>query len=362
MATRIRTSRPLPDRSEVLERGAAEAGTFKAVSVPRDPVLRQRARTALTRNVTNIYRDAPPATVQKGREWYPKAHDEAVAVGRAVGGTTAHGAGIVAAISPSMPWELNIPAAHQMASPHDVPDHALHQMHEANETQKTYASIIEHHERAAAQAAGMPRGKRIKGAAPAALYEAHAAARDAHLHVRSFLTGTPLNNQSTDNILKAHAIRQGAAPESVLPMRQKTGHFYRNVNDPSDKEPVTVDTHAHDAARMSKLPFTTTRGLSSVGRYNHFADAYRNAAPRVGAELPHEVQATVWQHWKDNYGNDTSNAGGIAKTGGRGFEHLEPEAVGKQRTSQEYEMAARARATVRKRGRVVDPVAAAQGW
>lgn len=358
MANRVRTSLALPARGVVRMRGLAEASTFKPEGPGQgaDPVAVDRHRIQLTRNVTNIFRDAPAATVQAGREWYPKAHDEAVSVGRTSGGDVRRGAGIIAAVSPSMSWENNIPAAHQLAG---LPDHHIHAMGLANEAQKELGSQIAGHERAAAHAAG---GKgpnvRIPGAAPAHLYEQHAAAKRAHMAARSVLVGTPLNGQSTDNIVKAARIRGGEDPESVLPQQKKTGNFYRNVADPSDPHPVTVDTHAHDAARMSKLPFKTDRGLSAVGRYDHFGDAYRNATPRVGETHAHVVQATVWQHWKDRYGTNTSGAPRAPQP--EMTEHDLP--TGRDRDRLERGIAARSAATVKKRGRPVDPEAQAQGW
>lgn len=342
MATRVRVSPALPERAAVLARGAAEASSFEPIKVRgTDAEMLSRDRIRATRNVTNLFRSAPEATKQQGREWYPKAHDEAVAVGRRAGASTSTGAGIIAAVSPSMSWENNIPAAHQLAG---LPDHHIHAMGLANEAQKGAAREIKQHEDVLG-----------KGNAPAHLYQQHEQARRAHMATRSVLAGTPLNNQSTDNIVKAARIRSGEAPEHVLPMAVKTGNFYRNVNDPSDPHAVTIDTHAHDAARMSKLPFKTDRGLSATGRYNHFADAYRAAGPRVDESHAHVVQATVWQHWKDRYGTNTSGVRGASAA-------ADEEATGRDRDRQERGIAARSAATVRKRGLPVDPSARAAGW
>jgi hypothetical protein len=40
------------------------------------------------------------------------------------------------------------------------------------------------------------------------------------------------------------------------------------------------------------------RGLSSKGRYNLIASAYREAAQRLG-ELPSVVQAVTWVVWRE---------------------------------------------------------------
>jgi hypothetical protein len=338
ITTRVSTGRTRAPqtRADMQARGLEDAKTFKPVAVPKkgaDPAGRQRA--TLTRNVTNLYRDAPPATVRQGREWYPKAHDEAKTLGEAIGSDTRTGAGIIAAVSPSMSWENNIPAAQQYAG---LSDHHVNRMAAANERQKGLARAIGQHER-----------QYGKGAAPAHLYEQHAQATAEHMATRQHLAGTPLNNQSTDNIIKGARIRAGERPEDVLPMHVKTGNFYRNVNDPSDPHAVTVDTHAHDAARGVKLPFKTTRGLTAVSRYEHFAGAYRNAASRVGEPQAHIVQATVWQHWKDRFGNDTSGARGAAAKPDPWYWHEEP--TGADRDKAERAIAARSAAVQRKQRR-----------
>lgn len=333
----------LPSRQAVLLRGAQEGVDFRPATVRGDAAVVSASRIRATRNVTNIFRDAPAATKQAGREWYPKAHDEAVAVGRTAGGSTRTGAGIIAAVSPSMSWENNIPAAHQLAG---LPDHHIHAMGMANEAQKQASREIKAHEQVLGE-----------GNAPAHLYQQHERARQAHMASRAILQGTPLNNQSTDNIIKGARIRAGETPESVLPQQKKTGNFYRNVADPSDPHPVTIDTHAHDAARMSKLPFKTNRGLSAIGRYDHFADAYRAATPRVGESHAHVVQATVWQHWKNSYGNDTGGAR-VSRAA-----PMDEELTGRDQAKQERAIAARSAATVKKRGLPpVDPAARAAGW
>lgn len=104
-----------------------------------------------------------------------------------------------------------------------------------------------------------------------------------------------------DALRKASAIMAGADPGDVLPMALKTGNFYRNILDPGDPDPVTIDRHAHDVA--AGIPYAgmggkseitnTARGLSNAKRYALIAHCYREAAMRLGV-LPSVVQSVTW--------------------------------------------------------------------
>ena len=100
-----------------------------------------------------------------------------------------------------------------------------------------------------------------------------------------------------DALSKATRILAGIAPEDVLPMDRKTGHFYRCIVDPTDTDAVCVDRHAHDIAVGSRYG-SRGRGLDARGRYNLIADVYREAARRLG-ELPQVVQAVTWVAWRN---------------------------------------------------------------
>lgn len=111
----------------------------------------------------------------------------------------------------------------------------------------------------------------------------------------AYETGHP-SRHFGDALSKATRILAGIDPESVLPMDQKTGHFYRCILDPTDPEAVCIDRHAHDVAVGVRYG-NENRGLSARGRYNLIADVYREAARRLG-ELPQTVQAVTWVVWR----------------------------------------------------------------
>lgn len=100
-----------------------------------------------------------------------------------------------------------------------------------------------------------------------------------------------------DACSKARRILAGADPESVLPMRRKTGQFFLCIADPSHPTAVCVDRHAHDLALGHALG-NQDRGLSAHGRYESLASCYRTAGARLGV-LPSTVQAVTWVVWRD---------------------------------------------------------------
>lgn len=95
-----------------------------------------------------------------------------------------------------------------------------------------------------------------------------------------------------DAITKATRIMNGADPVDVLPMGAKTGNFFLCILNPEDPHAVCVDRHAHDVA-VGRIFGNDDRGLSSKGRYNAIADAYRTAAKRLGI-APATLQAITW--------------------------------------------------------------------
>lgn len=115
----------------------------------------------------------------------------------------------------------------------------------------------------------------------------------------AFINGDPMGH-FPDALRKAAAIMAGADPGDVLPMALKTGNFYRNILDPSDPDPVTVDRHAHDV--IAGLPYVGVggkeiagnRGLSNVNRYALCAHLIREAAMRLGYETANRLQAELW--------------------------------------------------------------------
>ena len=85
-------------------------------------------------------------------------------------------------------------------------------------------------------------------------------------------------------------------PEDILGGK-KVVSFYRNICDPMDEEPITVDGHA----------FCIAKGSREVGvritptAYDKVADAYRHVARNVGL-VGNQVQAITWLTYRREHG------------------------------------------------------------
>lgn len=111
------------------------------------------------------------------------------------------------------------------------------------------------------------------------------------LATRALSTGTASGHVG-NAIAKATAIMNGTDPVDVLPMDAKTGNFFLCIDNPTHPTAVCVDRHAHDVA-VGRRFGNDDRGLSSKGRYNALADAYRTAAKRLNL-APATLQAITW--------------------------------------------------------------------
>jgi hypothetical protein len=112
--------------------------------------------------------------------------------------------------------------------------------------------------------------------------------RNMELAKRAMATGTASGAMSA-SVRKAQAILDGTDPEDVLPMSAKTGHFYRNILDPSDTDAVTVDCWAYRVATRD----WSAAGPKSARDYSEVATAYRVVASELGMITNH-VQAGTW--------------------------------------------------------------------
>jgi hypothetical protein len=121
-----------------------------------------------------------------------------------------------------------------------------------------------------------------------------------NLMLATSMVKTGVAKHTEDNVVKAQRILAGEHPLDVLG-GPKVTNFYKNIANPSDPEPITIDRHAHDIPMG--IPFRGKKkstepspnlGLDTKGRYKHFQDSYRTAAGELGIEIPHKVQATTW--------------------------------------------------------------------
>jgi hypothetical protein len=119
-------------------------------------------------------------------------------------------------------------------------------------------------------------------------------------------TGKTTSVGGMHNVRKAQAILAGQDPDELFSMATgpKTTSFYRNIANPSDPHPVTIDRHAYDSNVERKGALhEDLQGKLKGGRYEHHASAIRNAAFDLGGNaLPNQVQATNWGRWREIHG------------------------------------------------------------
>ena len=95
---------------------------------------------------------------------------------------------------------------------------------------------------------------------------------------------------------KANRILAGEDVATVL-NAPKTTAFAQTIADPTDAHAVVVDRHAMSVAIGRCSMDEDTKALSLKGVYDLYADAYREAARRIGV-APSVVQAVTWVVWR----------------------------------------------------------------
>lgn len=79
--------------------------------------------TPLTRRATAAYRSASDDQLERGRVWYPEAHEIARSQAVEYGTTIEVTSGIIAALSPRLGWGPNVVLAERMLASHGTLDH-----------------------------------------------------------------------------------------------------------------------------------------------------------------------------------------------------------------------------------------------
>lgn len=237
--------------------------TFKPIQ-PKQVTPAEREQHV--QNVVNSVQSATPSERRNGAQWYARAHRTAV--------TLAAGA------NPAAPGRTRRTAMKDFAHKPPVEQH---------EAVNRAAGVMA---RLSPSGGGMTYERSI-GAVHDLGKMTDRSIGQVNRGQRQSLTGSNLRFASNRDIVSAHAVLHGdAKPEDVLPMKLKTGHFYKNISEPG-KHGATIDARSHDIALGERHGWHTNRGLQSAGRYKHFEDVHGEAANRLGM-TPDAVQATSW--------------------------------------------------------------------
>jgi len=191
-------------------------------------------------NLLRAWDAATPAERHAGLTWYATANDYCNDLARRYGVTVEQAAGVVAALSPGLAWELNV-------------------------TQAEY------------------------------LVEAYA-------HGRRGVELPLVGVYGRSNVTKCERILAGVDPLELLSpvTAPKTRAFYRCIVERGTGTDVVIDRHAASAA----LDARGTKGGSAIevvkpALYRWLVWHYRVLAERVGI-TPAQFQAVVWSHWRQS--------------------------------------------------------------
>lgn len=184
-------------------------------------------------NLKSLYNLATPDEIFQGKYWYSNANYKAFGIGTANNYSTAKVCGVIAALSPGLKWEKNVPNAEALI--------------------KMFSASLE-----------------IDSAFGLSVY-------------------------GKDPIKKAWRILQGEPILDVL-SGPKVTNFFKNLSNPSDPSSITIDGHIKLACLGTRLgnhdsgPVSTTVRTSE---YPHYAAVVTKLAFELGF-LPSKLQAILW--------------------------------------------------------------------
>jgi hypothetical protein len=255
-------------------------------------------------NYSNAYLKTSPELLGYGAEFYPAWNEDAQHLGEVMGQDTAAGSALLAHLSPSKEAEENRLAAYQLV--HGISDRNAARLQKAGE----HASAAKSAEvRMRHAEPGSTFHKQLQ-----AEYAEHAAA-NRQLRGQAGIEGTVLGNFGTREIAKALNVRQGGTDDPLSSLGVvKLGDFGRLINDPEEYDRAPIDTHIHDVGvGRTDIPYQQERGLTSVGRYEHFQDSIQTARTNVADITGNDVSmgafmGGIWFGHQQNKVNTNPNA------------------------------------------------------
>jgi hypothetical protein len=289
---------------------------------------------ALKSNLLSLWNATPKAIRDRSANWYNGANKIANNLAQGAGVSEQAASGVLAALSPQTPWDVNVSQAARVITvwknhQNTVADSAMIDWFDSK--------IKEIDKKAKPEEKGKSnvmigirdaiKGKSFKDVEGTGLQPWWLRAYDETHHSREFhlvapegksaglmtkKDGSPANMPwgNTGNIEKALSILRNDSMENISDQMgdaHKVRSFYNNIVYPdSPDEHVTIDTHAVAAARFEPLSGNAPevaqawggQGSSSMhgqnGLYGEYAEAYRRAAKELGV-LPREVQSVTWE-------------------------------------------------------------------
>lgn len=217
----------------------------------------------VSQNYTSAFLNTSPEMRAAGARFYPLWNETAEHIGNVVGGTTSHGAAVLAHLSPSNEAEKNRIQGLQLA--HTLTDDIAHHILLGAE----HGLQAKSHEVSARHV--QPGSS--KHAFHMQEYEKHAKEVLRHRRATGY-TGTPLGSVGLRELANAVRVIQNQWENPLESLTtSKISDFGNLINDPAYHR-VPIDTHYHDAGvNRLDLPYEAERGLNAIGRYGAFQQA-----------------------------------------------------------------------------------------
>lgn len=237
---------------------------------------------AVAGNLVGAYQRAPKESLKLGKSFYPNWNEDAHHIGEAIGQTHEHGAAILAQLSPSNEAEQN--RIHALQLVHGMDDKATAHMLKAGES------------------AGLAKGAGVRARHAEGIGDSAGASHWTSEHAKhtadnlmhrskAGITGTPLGSLGSTFIAKALQVKAGVPDPLSTLGNVKIGDFGHLIANPK-AERAPIDTHYHDAAlNRTDIPYATSRGLSSVGRYENFQNAHSVARGEVSEGIGRKISS-----------------------------------------------------------------------
>lgn len=302
----------------------------------------------LSDNLVWLHNQVPEAIRAVTARWYDSARRLAFEMADKYGYATHQMAGVIAALSPQLDWNVNLSLADRIT---DI----WTNQRDTQTTARMISKAKELADKAATAAEKKPTPDRIQFAKDMAKLPRKFMGKtladikdpveqawwvriyDEAENPRSYDNYTPDGesmgparttkgalataawNVPADNIAKAISILQDDSRENIssqLGNAHKVRNFYNNLVAPNDPAGhVTMDTHAVAAANLQPLAgedTMVTHNLSGppgasndgvTGFYGIYADAYRMAAKKLGIQ-PRQLQSITWEAARDLFPED----------------------------------------------------------
>lgn len=270
------------------------------------------SKKAMVKNLVDRTRKFTPETISSGAKWYPTGQQDSQYLGERFGSKTPSqaGAAALARLSPKQEWDINRMQGLQLTRTDEKAKGHL---------EKALGIVKD----TKAQVKGM--SDQEKEPIVAKAKEATTALRK-----KAGLAGTPLNEQSTDTVVRALKISQGEVSDpmghEVFPKKpassaSKIEDFAHALSTGGQSHLFPVDFHAYDAAMgRTDLPADVGNAhMKTAGVYNHVQDSYREAHAHALRQklIPSETTLGDFQamHWLHHQGlkqsQNTRSAGRV---------------------------------------------------